>query len=154
MALRPNSGKGQEKMCDFQHGTIECRGDGYCWDADSDGFDPGDHSMPCPACNTKGWLEQRKEEAETCSSFCGFDSGTGVDIWESAVKVARRENPEGLEVLLHEIGVVNALYEDGKGEIQTKQFVYSAQVAAKAPATLAVDCDPQASASRFFEVRS
>lgn len=141
-------------MCDFQHGTIECRGDGYCWDADSDGYDPNDHSMPCPACNTKGWLEQRKEEAETCSSFSGFDSGTGVDIWESAVRVAQRENPDGVEALLREIGVVNALYEDGQGEIQTKQFVYPATAAAGVPASLVVDCDPQASASQFVEVRS
>lgn len=125
-------------MCDFQRGTIECRGDGYCWDADSDGYDPDDHSMPCPACNTKGFLEQRKEEAETCSSFSGFDSGTGVDIWESAVRVAERESPEGVETLLREIGVVNALYEDGQGKIQTKQFVYPAPVAAVVPASLAV----------------
>lgn len=114
-------------MCNFQHGTIECRGDGYCWDADSDGYDPADHSMPCPNCNTKGWLEQRKEEAETCISFSGFDSGTGVDIWESAVRVAQRENPEGVEVLLREIGEVNALYEDEHGETQTKRFVYPGQ---------------------------
>lgn len=125
-------------MCDFQHGTIECRGDGYCWDADSDGYDPEDHSMPCPACNTKGWLEQRKEEAETCSSFSGFDSGTGVDIWESAVRVAQRENPDGVEALLREICVVNALYEDGQGEIQTKQFVYSGTDVA-APAVCVAD---------------
>lgn len=111
-------------MCNFQHGTIECRGDGYCWDADADGFDPADHSMPCPACNTKGWLEQRKDEAESCISFSGIDSGSGVDIWESAVAVARRENPEGTDALLHEIGVVNALYEDDKGETHTKTFSY------------------------------
>lgn len=111
-------------MCEFQHGTIECRGDGFCWDADADGYDPADHSMPCPACNTKGWLEQRKEEAETCISFSGIYSGTGVDIWESAVKVARRENPEGVDALLLEIGVVNALFEDGNGETQTKTYSY------------------------------
>lgn len=114
-------------MCNFQHGTIECRGDGYCWDADCDGFDPNDHSLPCPACNTKGWLEQQKEEAETCISFSGIDSGTGVDIWESAVRVAQRENPEGFEAVLREIGEVNALYEDEQGETQTKRFVYPGQ---------------------------
>lgn len=112
-------------MCNFQHGTIECRGDGYCWDADCDGYDPDDHSMPCPACNTKGWLEQRKEEAETCSVFSGFDSGTGVDIWESGVKVARRENPAVVDVLLKEIGIVKALFEDGSGEIQVRTFEYA-----------------------------
>lgn len=111
-------------MCEFQRGTIECRGDGYCWDADADGFDPADLSMPCPACNTKGWLEQRKEEAESCISFSGIDSGSGVDIWESAVAVARRENPEGTDAALLEIGVVNALFEDGKGDPQIKTFSY------------------------------
>lgn len=79
-----------------------------------------------------------KEEAETCSSFSGFDSGTGVDIWESAVRVAQRENPDGVEALLREIGVVNALYEDGQGEIQTKQFVYSGTDVA-APAVCVAD---------------
>lgn len=112
-------------MCGFQHGTIECRGDGYCWDADSDGYDPADHSSPCPACNTKGWLEQRKEEAETCISFSGVDSGTGVDIWESAVEVARRENPEGTDAALREIGIVRALFEGANGETQTKTFEYA-----------------------------
>ena len=111
--------------CGFQHGTIECRGDGYCWDADCDGFDPDDLSMPCPQCNTKGWLEQQKEQAESVSYFSGFDSGTGVDIWESAVKVARRENPDQVDRLLVEIGIVNALYEDASGEMQTRTFNYN-----------------------------
>ena len=114
-------------MCEFQHGTIECRGDGYCWDADADGFDPDDHSMPCPVCNTKGWLEQRKEEAETCISYSGIDSGTGVTIWESAVAVARRLNPAGVDALLHDIGVVKALFKDDKGETQTQIFSYPGQ---------------------------
>lgn len=114
-------------MCDFQHGTIECRGDGYCRDADYDGYDPQDHSLPCPACNTKGWLEQQKAEAESCFSYSGIDSGTGVDIWESAVRVAYRENPEGTDAVLREIGAVDALYEDGQGFAQTKRFEYPTQ---------------------------
>lgn len=112
-------------MCEFQYGTTECRGDGFCWDADNDGFDPADHSLPCPQCNTKGWLEQQKEEAETISSYQGFDSGTGVTIWENAVAVARRENPDDTDKLLAEIGVVNALYETDGSEALVQVFSYA-----------------------------
>ena len=112
-------------MCNFQFGTVECRGDGYCWDADADGYDPQDHSHPCPQCNTKEWLLQQKEEAETCSYFSDMSSqGSGVDIWESAVMVARRENQDGTEKLLAEIGAVRALFELDNGVVQTKVFLY------------------------------
>ena len=43
-------------MCDYQAGTWECRGDGYLWDADSDGLDSNDHTYPCPKCNPKIFL--------------------------------------------------------------------------------------------------
>lgn len=114
-------------MCEFQWGTIECRGDGYCWDADCAGYDPDDHSLPCPKCNTLGWLTAQKEEAESTVSYQGYDSGTGVSIWESAVRVAMRENPEGTPALLAEIGTVKALYEmDDNREIWIKTFTYDA----------------------------
>jgi hypothetical protein len=123
-------------MCHFQHGTIECRGDGFCWDADCDGYDPSDHSMPCPVCNTLAWLMQQKEEAETTSFFQGIDSGTGVTIWENAVDVARRENPEHADRLLNEIGHVKALYEDDDDKVLVREFIYpSPSVSAAASAT-------------------
>lgn len=119
-------------MCDFQHGTIECRGDGYCWDADFDGFDPDDHSMPCPRCNTAGWLNQMKEEAEGTISFQGLDSGTGVDIWENAVAVAMRENPDEAKRALVAIGQVAALFADEAGTVMTRDFVYTTEVGGSA----------------------
>jgi hypothetical protein len=76
-------------MCEFQNGTNECRGDGYVWDADCDGFDPADKSWACPNCNTKQYLLDAKEEAESTSSYSGMSgSGSGVTIWEGSVKVA------------------------------------------------------------------
>ena len=114
-------------MCDFQWGTIECRGDGYCWDADYDGYDPEDLSLPCPQCNTAGYLEQQKEEAESCISYQGYDVGTGVTIWENAVAVALRENLEAARVALAGIGQVGALSEDELQQTQVTWFRYDAQ---------------------------
>jgi len=97
-------------MCGYQIGTIECRGDGYCWDADHDGYDPNDHSLPCPRCNTKEFLEGAKEDAETTSHYSSMsDSGTGNTIWQSAVLIAKEQNPEQAEVALISIGCVKAL---------------------------------------------
>lgn len=112
-------------MCNFQYGTIECRGDGFCWDADNDGFDPSDESMPCPECNTAVWLQQQKEEAETTSFFSNITgNGTGVSIWENAVAVARQHNKD-TDSLLKEIGLVKALYEDDAGNPLERIFSYS-----------------------------
>ncbi len=80
--------------------------------------------MPCPACNTKEWLFQQKEEAESCSSYSGYTCGTGVTIWENAVEVAERENPEKFSQFLKEIQKVSALYEDDQGNVLTKEFNY------------------------------
>lgn len=100
-------------MCEFQIGTVECRGDGYLWDADNDGFDPNEHDHPCPCCNTGEYLKSRKEDAETTSSFAGaFDSGTGIDIWTRAVKTARRWNAKAAKSALSEIGRVEAIADD------------------------------------------
>lgn len=43
------------------------------------------------------------------------------------MRVAQRENPEGVEALLREIGEVNALFEGEQGQTQTKRFVYPGQ---------------------------
>jgi hypothetical protein len=116
-------------MCQFQSGTFECRGDGYVWDADCDGYDPEDRSMPCPACNTLAFLEARKEEAETTGWWeANGVSGDGADIWESAVAAARSWNPEAAEAALRAIGSVDALVADDEAEdgVVVKTFRYAA----------------------------
>jgi hypothetical protein len=99
--------------CNFQRGTWECRGDGYLWDADHDGWDPDDTSDPCPGCNTLEYLQRAKEEAESCSSWsdCG-SSGTGEDIWLNCLRWAEEANPDGIAEVLKKIGPVEALVDD------------------------------------------
>ena len=99
--------------CGFRRGTIECRGDGYLWDADHDGYDPNEFDNPFPECNTETFLIKYKDEAET-TSYYGIEasSGTGVDIWESAVETARKLNSEANEIALKKIGAVSALNKD------------------------------------------
>lgn len=100
-------------MCDYQRGTWECRGDGYLWDADSDGWDPDDTSDPCPACNTELYLGAAKEEAESCSYFVnGMDSGTGEDIWRRALASAMAANPKEAARVQQALGPVSALVHD------------------------------------------
>jgi hypothetical protein len=113
-------------MCDFRSGTIECQGDGYCRyiDLDSDD-DPARNAMPCPRCNTLQWLIQQKSEAESSTCFAGIVSGTGVDIWESAVNIAQQENPVDIERCLRTISTVKALYESITGKVETKVFSYT-----------------------------
>ncbi|AGH32252.1 hypothetical protein VPHG_00189 [Vibrio phage 11895-B1] len=114
-------------MCNMQSGTIECRGDGYLWDADCDGYDPNDHSMPCPQCNTKEYLLSVKEDAESTSYYYDWSgSGTGVDIWESGVKLAMFWNNEEVDKLLKEIGKVEAIFDaDNEVGFDIKEFNYS-----------------------------
>ena len=114
-------------MCEFQNGTYECRGDGYIWDADHEGYDPEDLSWACPNCNTEQYLLNAKDEAESTSSFSsGHSSGTGVTIWESAVAVAKKWNEDAANIALKSVSKVTALFddkncEDGAGE---KVFCY------------------------------
>ena len=113
-------------MCDFRNGTWECRGDGHLWDADQDGWDPEECDHPCPKCNTKAFLLDRKEEAESVSSGsdCGFRF-TGESIWLDAVETAELHNLEAAQIALGEIGLVEALrpannaeqYEDRKSVV-------------------------------------
>lgn len=104
-------------MCDFQIGTYECRGDGHLWDADMDGYDPNDFSDPCPKCNTDDFLAAAKDEAESTSFYSSMSgSGSGIDIWNSAVAAAREWNPDGLRAALQSIGRVEALKEDQASE--------------------------------------
>ncbi len=105
--------KGQS--CGFQVGTIECRGDGYLWDADHEGYDPNDLSMPCPHCNPLEHLESQKEDAESTSTFdYGYASGTGVTLWEKAVEEFRKLHSNDADRYLKLIGEVNALDYDPK----------------------------------------
>lgn len=114
-------------MCEFQSGTYECRGDGYIWDADDDGFDPDDKSWACPKCNTKQYLIDAKDEAESTSFYSNMMShGSGVTIWTSAVEIAKEWNEESANSALLEIGVVEALFDDDSNEegIGKKVFKY------------------------------
>lgn len=104
-------------MCDFQFGTYECRGDGYLWDADTDGYDPSDFSDPCPQCNTDDFLSAAQDEAQSTSFYSSMNgSGSGVDIWHNAVLSVQKWNPEGLSGSLRKIGRVEALKDDDQGE--------------------------------------
>lgn len=106
---------------------MECRGDGYLWDADDDGFDPDDHTYPCPQCNTEAYLLQAKEQAETCP--CGNDCGysyTGESIWLGAVQSAESANLEAAKAILTKIGIVAALVPDASNDagFAVRQYVY------------------------------
>lgn len=118
--------------CGMQSGTIECRGDGYLWDADFDGYDPNDHSMPCPSCNTLVFLKDNKEQAESVSYYSDMGgSGTGIDIWENAVKAATYWNADGVKDALLVIGKVEALFEETKGgqsNDMVRVFLYTGKV--------------------------
>lgn len=99
--------------CQFYRSTWECRGDGYLWDADSDGYDPDDTSHPCPCCNTLEYLKAAKEEAETVSHWSDMGySGTGETIWINSLSWASSANPEAARLALAEIGPVHALVHD------------------------------------------
>lgn len=86
-------------MCGYQCNTWECRGDGFLWDADNDGYHPDEFDHPCPKCNTLEFLKAAKEDAET-SSFRSQGFGahrqawTGAEWWRMQVAAARRINPE------------------------------------------------------------
>lgn len=113
--------------CGYQMGTMECRGDGYLWDADNDGYNKHDHSYPCPSCRTQEYLEDAKEHAESTSSFSNMSSsGSGVDIWTWSVKHALDNNRDAAEQALKKIGKVEALLDnpDTPEEVLTKTFKY------------------------------
>jgi hypothetical protein len=112
--------------CKYQHGTIECRGDGYLWDADSDGYDPEDFSWPCPECNTAQFLQERKEHAECVSEGESMTwRYTGESLWLDAVNHAREINPEAAEMALADIGFVDALRPSRTPEgFETVRYVY------------------------------
>ena len=105
----------------------ECRDDGYLWDADSDGYDPDEKNSPCPQCNTREFLLNAKEEAETVSDgYNNWLSFTGESIWLDAVRRAEKVNPDVAKQALVEIGVVEALRPaDNQEGFETVRYLYS-----------------------------
>ena len=103
--------------CEYWRGTWQCRGDGFLWDADCDGYDPTETDDPCPRCNVSVFLERAKEEAETCSSWSnGYSSGTGESLWLSCVARVTEENPEVTAAVLAALGPVRALVDADNDE--------------------------------------
>lgn len=101
--------------CPYIDSIFECNGNGFLFDSEASSVDPNDTSHPCPACNTMEFLDDAKEEAETCSSYSGIGgNGSGVTIWEEAVALAMAANKVACMVYLHSTGVVNALKDDTK----------------------------------------
>ncbi|SMH64613.1 protein of unknown function [Acidithiobacillus ferrivorans] len=111
-----------------------CCIDGYLWDLDSCD-EPGGRlsdggDMPCPKCNTLEYLEQAKEEAESCTSGSVFVSGggyayTGESIWLSAVRKAESLNPDGAAHALQKLGVVKTLVpEAGTNGYAVHRYIY------------------------------
>ena len=101
-------------MCTYQRGTWECRGDGFLWDADCDGYDPTEFDHPCPECNTKEFLAAAKEYAETttsasCGGGAGYSQWTGADWWRAHVEAARKLNPDAARKAEHELCPINAM---------------------------------------------
>jgi hypothetical protein len=97
--------------CAYEVGDWACREGGYLWYAgDGEGWDPEDCTHICPHCRTKDYLEEAKENAESCSSYSNNgSSGTGLDIWASAEKTALTANHPAACKALAEIGPVSAL---------------------------------------------
>lgn len=110
------------EACTYQRGTWECRGDGFLWDADRDGWSPEETDNPCPACNTAEYLRRKAEDAETTSEWgCQGLSGTGADIWTGAVETALEANASAANEALLAIGAVRAALPDD----QSQTFVYA-----------------------------
>lgn len=117
-------------MCGFRRGTIECRGDGYLWDADRDGYDLADHSLPCPQCNTEEYLLDAKENAESTVFSVSAVPGcrverTGESTWLHAVRLAESVAPDAARAALTKISVVDTLRPGfGRDGEEVVRYVY------------------------------
>ena len=113
-------------MCDYQAGTWECRADGYLWDADSDGYDPNDHTYPCPKCNPGTFLASAKQYAETTiyEENCGHFT-TGRKVWEDAAVRISRLKPKQAAHLLAEVGTVRALEPDPQNPREDREVIFT-----------------------------
>lgn len=101
-------------MCNYLNGTWACRGEGYLWDADADGYDPAEQDRACPKCNTAACLKTAADDAahvsESTTSACGFSVFmTGFDIWHNALSLAIDANQPAALAALREIGTVRML---------------------------------------------
>jgi hypothetical protein len=116
-------------MCQYQRGTFECRGDGFLWDADEEGWSADEQDHACPRCNTNQYLLDAKETAESLSS--GASQGiyyTGESIWLHSVQVAEAENLSDAKTALSLIAQVDTL-RDAQNEqgFEVVKYLYSAQ---------------------------
>lgn len=81
---------------------------GYLHDADGDGYIPSDTTHPCPRCNTREYLEVRKEhcdgtELQGWGTGAGMTYRTGAEMWETSKAWARQENPTDAETIITEL---------------------------------------------------
>jgi hypothetical protein len=103
--------------CTYQRFTWECRGDGFLWDADHDGWDPAEQDHPCPRCNVLEYLARAKEEAQTTVDWqSGGQYQTGEGIWLNSLAFALEQNPGAVPAALAELGPVDALVPDDSTE--------------------------------------
>ena len=103
--------------CTYQRFTFECRGDGFLWDADHDGWDPTEQDHPCPRCNVPEFLARAKEEAQSTVDWqSGGEYQTGEDIWLNHLAYALKQNPDAVPAALAELGPVDALVPDDSTE--------------------------------------
>ena len=105
--------------------TFECIAE-YLHDRDYDYVDHNDVTYPCPNCNSEIYLLDAKERAESTSSYSynGY-GGTGVDIWEGALKTLEELEIDVSHILKNKIKKVEALYEvDNERGYEIKEFIY------------------------------
>jgi hypothetical protein len=139
MSNKPQGSATCDYEChDFGANYIDsCCIDGYLWDMDSCDepggplFNGGD--MPCPKCNTLEYLEQAKEEAESCVSgsisVCGGSAAyTGESVWLSAVRKAESLNPSAAADALQKLGVVETLVPiEGGKSCTVHRYIYGGE---------------------------
>ena len=99
-------------MCDYQgyefgasYPDSMCI-DGLLWDADSedDGYLTNGGELPCPRCNTEGYLRYALERAKNGGSGLSmFTPHVAMASWEAFIAHARRENPNEAEVFLRAV---------------------------------------------------
>lgn len=103
--------------CTYQRFTWECRGDGFLWDADHDGWDPAEQDRPCPRCNVLEFLTRAKEEAQNTVDWqSGGQYQTGEGIWLNSLAYALEQNPGAVPAALAALGPVDALVPDDSTE--------------------------------------
>jgi len=97
--------EGLSEACPYVNGFWKCRGDGYLWDADSDGWVESDTSYPCPQCNTEEYLRGHLDHARGWSSYQWIYT-SGAEHWQTASAVAIEANRDVAIRVLNEIGPV------------------------------------------------